>query len=55
MIEEGEALNEVVFPSGGQAEDIALINALGLDVDNHNNLSAAENIPNEDSQTTQEV
>ena len=34
--EEGEGLNEVVFQSGGEAEDIALIHALGLDVDNDN-------------------
>ena len=43
-VEEGDALAEVVFQSGGQTEHIALIRALGLDVDD-DNMPASENIP----------
>ena len=41
---EGEAIHESVFQSGGHAEDIALVRAQGLDIDD-DNMPAPENIP----------
>ena len=49
-VQEGEALSEVVFQSSGQAEDVALIRSLGLDVDD-DNMPAPENIPEQASTT----
>ena len=52
---EGEdaPIDNIVFRSGGQAEDIALVRAMGLDVDD-DNLPAPENIPQNIPETENE-